>query len=127
MLRANRLLASSAVVREAAFIAAAAAMQQTSALSRRRFLALYGVSPRVCVVVYTIWQREQHMNTYNLEIKHLLWGLMFLKVYGTEETHRVLAGGVSERTFRLWSWRVVEVLARMDVVREMHCLCFTYI
>lgn len=46
---------------------------------------------------------------------HLLWALLFLKVYGSEHTHRMIAN-VDEKTFRKWSWCFVHLLSDIDVV-----------
>lgn len=46
---------------------------------------------------------------------HLLWGLLFLKVYGSEKTHLTIAR-VDAKTFRKWSWYFVRLLADLDLV-----------
>jgi hypothetical protein len=46
---------------------------------------------------------------------HLLWALMFLKQYNTEEVTASMAG-CDKKTFRLWCWLVVRVLADMELV-----------
>jgi hypothetical protein len=44
--------------------------------------------------------------------KHLLWTLMFLKLYSTELVLAVMAR-VSRKTFRKWVWLLLPVIANM--------------
>ena len=46
---------------------------------------------------------------------HLLWGLMFLKLYDPEV---IISGflGVDEQTYRTWSFEMVEVMQRLKPV-----------
>jgi len=44
---------------------------------------------------------------------HLLWGLLFLKVYATESILCGIVGGVDEKTFREWAWLMVEKMAAL--------------
>ena len=71
------------------------------------FKALFGVSPVVCL---DIWQRSGMANT--LEPKHLLWGLLFLKVYATETPLCALVG-VTRKTYRKWVWEAVRYISRV--------------
>ena len=73
----------------------------------REFKELFGVSPTVCI---DIWNRSNMDNT--LEPKHLLWGLLFLKVYTTETPLCALAG-VSRKTYRKWMWEAVFKMANV--------------
>ena len=45
--------------------------------------------------------------------EHLLWSLLFLKTYSTEE---ILAAqvGANEKTFRRWAWFYAEGIANLD-------------
>ena len=45
---------------------------------------------------------------------HLLWALMFMKLYCSESVLAALAGGVHEQTFRKWSWYFVEEIANLQ-------------
>ena len=40
--------------------------------------------------------------------KHLLWALVFLKVYSTEEIHCSIVGWPSAKLFSKWSWYFVQ-------------------
>ena len=87
------------------------------------FRALFGVSPTVCV---DMWQRS-NMGEY-LEPKHLLWGLLFLKVYTTETPLCALVG-VTRKTYRKWVWEAVRRMSEVyPQVVSCSCLldCFCY-
>jgi hypothetical protein len=55
-------------------------------------------------------------------IKHLLWTLMFLKVYAKQATLCSLAGGVDKETYRKWCWLFIEAIAGLEshVVSKHH-------
>ena len=54
-------------------------------------------------------------------IVHLLWTLMFLKMYSTQKTLCSLAGGVNPETFRKWTWLFIRAIAALEpyVVRSL--------
>jgi hypothetical protein len=72
-----------------------------------RFWALFGAS----VVIAEIWQRIIPMVKKITYQKHLLLGLLFLKVYSTEETHCAIVGHPTKKEFCQKSWHVVEMIA----------------
>jgi hypothetical protein len=79
---------------------------------------LFGIGPDVCG---HIWD---HVSRYgwkppNVRPKHLLWTLLFLKVYGTETALSALAK-TSRKTFRKWVWLLLPMIAGMEpyVVRK---------
>ena len=45
---------------------------------------------------------------------HLLWALMFMKVYGKEKTLCILAGRIDKKTFRKWAWLFVIAMAGLE-------------
>lgn len=47
------------------------------------------------------------------DLTHLLWALVFLKVYSTEEVHCRIVGWPSPKTFRKWSWYFVGKIAEL--------------
>jgi hypothetical protein len=49
---------------------------------RRSFASLFGVWVSLCRVIF---QRCQLYMIHGLEANHLLWGLIFMKVYATED------------------------------------------
>eukprot|EP00557_Chaetoceros_sp_GSL56_P006075 CAMPEP_0176492108 /NCGR_PEP_ID=MMETSP0200_2-20121128/8797_1 /TAXON_ID=947934 /ORGANISM="Chaetoceros sp., Strain GSL56" /LENGTH=259 /DNA_ID=CAMNT_0017889597 /DNA_START=26 /DNA_END=802 /DNA_ORIENTATION=+ len=72
-----------------------------------RYRAHFGTSPGVCAL---LWNEISTIVPRKYCFKHILWGLMFLKVYATES---VLAGkiGVDEDTFRDHMWVVIKAIA----------------
>ena len=74
----------------------------------RRFKAHFGTSPLVCSIMWSMISTEVPSGASFL---HLLWGLLFLKVYATESVLCGIVGGVDEKTFRKWAWLMVEKMA----------------
>jgi hypothetical protein len=73
-----------------------------------RFRALFGAP---CIVIAEIWHRLIPMVEEKTDRKHLLWGLLFLKVYSTEEVHCAIVGHPTKKEFRQKSWHIVEMIA----------------
>lgn len=67
-------------------------------------------------IIADIWNR---MNAYGLKDgahpKHLLWALVFLKVYSTEEIHCSIVGWPSAKTFSKWAWYFID---RISLLKE---------
>ena len=84
-----------------------------SAAEQQRFRAMFGTSPEICSL---LWDHLDPPNSMPNEVKafHLLWGLMFLKLYASEVVHCAIAGGVDEKTFRKWSWLFVSAIADLS-------------
>jgi hypothetical protein len=47
-------------------------------------------------------------------IEHLLWTLMFLKTYAKQKVLCALAGGVSDETFRKWTWNFIHAIVQLE-------------
>ena len=65
-----------------------------------RFKSLFGASS---LIIAEIWKRIEETVSFedpNAERKHLLWALVFLKVYATEEIHCAIVGWPNAETFR---------------------------
>lgn len=84
----------------------------------RRFRALFGVSPLVC---QKIWELLESSRLPASNPVHLLWALMFLKVYASEHVHACLAG-VDEKTLRKWQWKYVRLISSLAQVRDAYLL-----
>lgn len=80
--------------------------------SDRQFSSYFGIDRDVCEKT---WQLIARQNQHRLQPNHFLWGLLLLKVYSTES---VLSGisGVTEKTFRKWSWYAIDSISRLQVV-----------
>ena len=78
------------------------------------FRSLFGVSSQVCAVLwYYLYRYGTVHSKRGSSPRHLLWTLMFLKIYGNEETLASLAGGVDCKTYRKWIKIVVEDISRL--------------
>ena len=83
------------------------------------FRSYFGTSSRICAVLWELLKRQRKRiakkDGYgNVSPKHLLWALMFLKVYGVEATLSSMAGGVDEKTYRKWVWIFVKAIANLE-------------
>lgn len=67
------------------------------AVEVRRYLGTYGVSPYVAAKA---WNLEKADLPASAEPQHLLWELIFLKIYKNEHINGALAGA-DENTFRI--------------------------
>lgn len=83
-------------------------------LNDTQFRSLYGVGAAHCEILWMHISTQQPYHT--LKPKYLLWGLMFLKVYSTEEVHGRLCN-VTRTSFRTWSWESIIALANLKIVR----------
>lgn len=101
---ANFTLAAFSIIRRAAGI--------HSTTADRRFRALFGTTPTVCVA---LWKRLSALPLAGGEPQHLLWGLMFLRVYASEVVHATMANA-DEKTFRKWAWIAVKDIASLNLV-----------
>ena len=79
----------------------------------RQFRALFGASP---ATILDIWLTSG-LATTGVKPQHLMWAMMWAKVYATEPVLATLAG-VTRKTFRKWVWEVVPGVAEVypDVV-----------
>ena len=75
---------------------------------RDDFRYLFGVSADTCSVIWNLCDFPP-----GTEPKHLLWALLFLKVYGKESTMVTIVGGPTRKTFRKWVWLVIGGIASM--------------
>jgi len=92
----------------------------------RRFRAFFGTTPIVCS---SLWGLLAVSRPPDSKPKHLLWALMFLRLYDTESVHALLAG-VDEKTFRKWAWAFVRSLSKIELVRfviYMHIYMYLYL
>jgi hypothetical protein len=83
----------------------------------RRFREFYGVSAGTAL---DTWNRlsEQDLTPAGGKFIHLLWTLMFFKLYGIETDLCAHAGGIygaiDKKTFRKWTWPMAEALAELE-------------
>jgi len=99
-------------------------------IAARKFASFFGTSPFICSLLWAYLEPCSNM-PLGVQPVHLLWALMFLKVYATESVHAALAGGVDEKTFRKWSWIFVHGIADLEAgvvctwsVAAIYYVCF---
>lgn len=80
----------------------------------RRYRTFYGITPNVFAELWKLIPEKPPGS----EPKHLLWSLFFLKNYNKEHVNAAIMN-VDEKTFRLWTWRFVTLLADLDVVSDV--------
>lgn len=79
----------------------------------RRFRAFFGTTPIICSMLWSLCVTS--FIAQRVMPVHLLWALLFLKQYNTEEVNATITG-TDEKTFRKWSWLVISILADLDGV-----------
>lgn len=80
--------------------------------TNRKFRAFFGIPPSTCFI---IWGSIKSKIPPGCTPKHLLFGLLFLKVYASEHIHAALCS-VSEKTFRKWAWVIVHLVSDLRLV-----------
>ena len=93
-------------------------MEILNSFSTRVFNAHFGVCKQTTIV---LWMHLCSLELdFAVEFHHFLWTLYFLKVYNTLDvsaTH----WKVDVKTFNLWIWRVIALLAfTLDTVILIH-------
>lgn len=84
----------------------------SAAVENRRFQPLFGVSPALRAVAWNLMGSSLPRGP---SPRHLLWALLFLKVYATEHVSAIISG-VDEKTFRKWSWEFAALVSALKVV-----------
>ena len=81
-------------------------------ISKRKFRAYFGATSAICADIWQMINPREEISSFIKPI-HLLWGLMLMKVYSTEE---VLSGiaGVTEKTFQKWAWKFIKEIADLS-------------
>jgi hypothetical protein len=80
-----------------------------SADKDERFRSLFGAPS---VVIAALWELIRSNVNDDVEEKHLLWALVFLKVYAkNEEIHCAIVGFPTRKAFREKAWHIVHVIA----------------
>ena len=82
----------------------------------RRFRSFFGTRIDTCVDLCFLCYDDFDNLTMPV---YLLWTLMFLKQYSTEEVNAARAG-VHEDTFRDCVWRVLTVISNVEFVSVIH-------
>ena len=85
---------------------------RSEARRNRRFRSKFGCSPHTCADLWCLCYSYFTDNTVHF---YLLWALMFMKCYNTEEVNASNAGA-HEDTYRDWVWYVISVIDRVNYV-----------
>ena len=78
----------------------------------RAFSACFGLSPNLCVHV---WDEIEDALPSAMMISHLLWVLLFLKVYGMEDTMAVMVQ-TTQKTYMKWARIIIEEMYLLTYV-----------
>lgn len=85
------------------------ARRYSQAMKDKKIRGHFGAS---IAIITAIWNEiEASVDAPGAMPKHLLWALVFLKIYASEEVHCRLVGWTDSDTFRKWSWYFVEKIA----------------
>lgn len=79
----------------------------------RRFRSFFGVSPEICSRLWGMLDPCATMENGAVP-EHLLWALMFMKIYATNSVLCALVGGVDEKTYRKWTWIFVNAISYLE-------------
>ena len=84
---------------------------------RRRFQSTFGATPHHCAIVWEMLRDSPELPRWT-QPYHLLWALLFMKVYASESVNAAIVGGVTEKTFWKWAWLLLHAKAFLhcDVV-----------
>ena len=78
----------------------------------RALVVCFSISFSECIHV---WDEFEDVLPSAVVISHLLWALVFLKVYGTEDT-RVVMVQTTQKTYRKWVMIVLEEIYSLTYV-----------
>lgn len=89
----------------------------------RRFKAHFGAEPAIVAIIWRelAWSGWLRFAGRTPKPEHLLWALLFLKNYSTEEIHATLVHSC-EKTFRKWAWFYALGIANLDRKFVSACL-----
>jgi hypothetical protein len=82
----------------------------------RKFTAMLGTKPNVVCCMWNMLIVQNKLPD-GVIIKHLLWALSLLKIYGTDYFYSIFYE-VHPDTFRKWSWKVICALETLELVRN---------
>ena len=81
-------------------------------INNKRFREFFGISDSVCAI---LWLLIESKVPKFFKVEHLFMTLHFLKCYDTESINAALFG-VDEKTHRTWQWKLVQIIASLDIV-----------
>lgn len=94
---------------------------RTHRLPDRRFRALFGLDSKTTA---DCWNKIARGVPQGGSYRHLLWTLMFMKLYATEEVNSIIAQA-DRATFRKWVNIFIDLISRMNMVCiQNYCIVF---
>ena len=91
--------------------------QLYSGTLNRRFIALFGVLPKVIAKVWELLEEWEILEQLQEGFKkvHLCWAFIYMKVYANETAMRQMVGGnPDEKTLRKWIWEFLEAISELE-------------
>ena len=85
-------------------------------IKRHRFVSFFGIDALIVSILWSMLvdaEDEIMVRVDSVKPVYLLWALLFLKCYNTN-TRNAAITGVDEKTFRHWSWILIEAMANFD-------------
>ena len=77
------------------------------------FRTFFGCSVGVFLTLWNLLERFDLLPEGG-RIEHLLWTLMFMKLYAYIKALCALAGGVDKNTFMKWTWEFMEAIDLLE-------------
>lgn len=79
------------------------------------FRSHFGISPRDC---RNVWNLLGHFNLIpdGSNANHLLWTLLFAKLYSTEEVLAAMVGCRTVKTYMKWTWKILRRISALKGV-----------
>jgi len=83
---------------------------------KRQFISMFGCTLDIVMIV---WRKLvlQEMLPDDARVKHLLWTLAFLKVYGSEYVMASMFR-CTEKTMRKWVWLFIDKMSSLEIVSK---------
>ena len=88
-------------------------VQRSLQTEDREFREVFGVGAITAMTAWNLLELNHHLPTGGL-IMHMLWAMMFLKVYSKEVTMLKMAGVKCGKTFRKWIWPFINALGELE-------------
>ncbi len=90
--------------------------QISIAVVHRMFEGLFGLTPHVTSIT---WNLLLQCLPQARTPRQLLWSLLFLKSYATEDVNCAIVR-VDEKTYRKWTWFFVDLIDNLAIVSYPH-------
>ena len=86
----------------------------------RKFREYFGCSIDTTVALWTLLSKFTDIG--KAKVEHLLWALLFMKVYSTESVLCGLVGHPTQKTFRKWTKLIIKQIATLEEYLVSHLL-----